>query len=108
VRSCSNRGAKAIVVWTLRYGDEVRDKDAYLGEIDNRNSDSKVMLLIQQLIKKQVRRWDSSLVSDPVQQKLLESSRPSGRRRSALRRRRLPNRRLRGRQEPPGSREARG
>jgi DNA end-binding protein Ku len=72
VRSCSNRGAKAIVVWTLRYGDEVRDEDAYFGEIDDRKSDSKVMPLIQQLIKKQARHWDSNLVSDPVQDKLLE------------------------------------
>jgi DNA end-binding protein Ku len=30
------------------------------------------MPLIQQLIKKQTRHWDSKLVSDPVQDKLLE------------------------------------
>jgi DNA end-binding protein Ku len=63
---------KGIVVWTLRYGDEVRDEDAYFGEIDDRKPDSKVMPLIQQLIKKQAGHWDSKLVSDPVQHKLLE------------------------------------
>jgi DNA end-binding protein Ku len=63
---------KGIVVWTLRYGDEVRDEDAYFGDIDDRKSDPKVMPLIQQLIKKQTRHWDSKLVSDPVQDKLLE------------------------------------
>jgi DNA end-binding protein Ku len=63
---------KGIVVWTLRYGDEVRDEDAYFGEIDDRKSDSKVMPLIHQLIKKQVRHWDSKLASDPVHDKLLE------------------------------------
>ena len=30
------------------------------------------MPLVQQLIKKQTRHWDSKLVSDPVQEKLLE------------------------------------
>ena len=49
-----------------------RDEDAYFGEIDDRKPDSKVMPLIQQLIKKQARHWDSKLVSDPVQHKLLE------------------------------------
>ena len=63
---------KGIVLWTLRYGDEVRDEDAYFGEIDGKPSDSEVMPLIQQLIKKQTRRWDSKLASDPVQDKLLE------------------------------------
>jgi DNA end-binding protein Ku len=63
---------KGIVVWTLRYGDEVRDEDAYFGEIDDKKSDSQVMPLIQQLIKKQTRHWDTKLVSDPVQGKLLE------------------------------------
>jgi DNA end-binding protein Ku len=63
---------KGIVVWTLRYGDEVRDEDAYFGEIDDKKSDSQVMPLLQQLIKKQTRHWDNRLVSDPVQDKLLE------------------------------------
>lgn len=63
---------KGIVVWTLRYGDEVRDEDAYFGEIDDKKSDSQMMPLVQQLIKKQTRPWNGKLVSDPVQEKLLE------------------------------------
>ena len=63
---------KGIVLWTLRYGDEVRDEDDYFGGIDDRPSDDEVMPLIQQLIKKQTRHWDSKLVADPVQDKLLE------------------------------------
>jgi DNA end-binding protein Ku len=63
---------KGIVLWALRYGDEVRDEGAYFGDIDDRKSDPKVMPLIQQLIKKQTRHWDSKLVSDPVHDKLLE------------------------------------
>ena len=30
---------KGIVVWTLRYGDEVRGEDAYFGEIDDRETE---------------------------------------------------------------------
>lgn len=62
---------KGIVLWTLRYGDEVRDQDAYFGEIGNTRADAKMMPLVQQLIKKQTRHWSSSLVADPVQDKLL-------------------------------------
>lgn len=63
---------KGIVLWTLRYGDEVRDEDAYFGDIEGETSDSEIMPLIQQFIKKKTRHWDSKLVSDPVQDKLLE------------------------------------
>ena len=30
---------KGIVLWTLRYGDEVRDADAYFGDIDKKSGD---------------------------------------------------------------------
>ena len=63
---------KGLVVWTLRYGDEVRDENDYFGEIDHGPADSQIMPLIQQLIKKQTRHWDSKLMADPVQDKLLE------------------------------------
>jgi DNA end-binding protein Ku len=63
---------KGIVLWTLRFGDEVRAEDDYFSGIDDRSSDAEVMPLIQQLIKKQTRHWDSNLVADPVQDKLLE------------------------------------
>ncbi|MBZ9676505.1 Ku protein [Mesorhizobium sp. ES1-1] len=63
---------KGIVLWTLRYGDEVRDEDSYFSGIGDAVSDAEMMPLIKQLIKKQTRHWDSKLVSDPVQDKLLE------------------------------------
>ena len=63
---------KGIVLWTLRYGDEVRDEEAYFGGINDSPSDPQMMPLIQQLIKKLTRHWDTKLVADPVQDKLLE------------------------------------
>jgi len=63
---------KGIVLWTLRYGDEVRDEDAYFAGIDDKPADRAVTSLVQQLIKKQTRRWDRKLVADPVQDRLRE------------------------------------
>ena len=63
---------KGIVLWTLRYGDEVRDEADYFGGIDDEPSDSELIPLIEQLIRKETRHWDTKLVADPVQDKLLE------------------------------------
>jgi DNA end-binding protein Ku len=62
---------KGIVLWTLRYGDEVRDEETYFGGIGDSAADSEMMPLVQQLIKKQTRHWDAKMVVDPVQDRLL-------------------------------------
>ncbi|MBN9982840.1 Ku protein [Rhizobium laguerreae] len=61
-----------IVLWTLRYGDEVRDAETYFERVDDQPADSEMMPLVQQLIKKQTQHWSSKMVSDPVQDKLLD------------------------------------
>jgi DNA end-binding protein Ku len=64
---------KGIVLWTLRYGDEVRNEDAYFAGIDDdETADSEMMPLVQQLIKKQTKHWDAKMVTDPVQDRLLD------------------------------------
>lgn len=63
---------KGIVLWTLRYGDEVRDEDTYFGGIGDETADSDMMPLVQQLIKKQTKNWSPAMVVDPVQDRLLE------------------------------------
>jgi DNA end-binding protein Ku len=61
------------VLWTLRYGDQVRDEDTYFAGIDDdETADSDMMPLVQQLIKKQTKHWDAKLVVDPVQDRLLD------------------------------------
>lgn len=42
--------AKAIVAWTLPYGDEVRDPDLYFERIDDEKPDAEMMPLIRKLI----------------------------------------------------------
>lgn len=63
---------KGIVLWTLRYGDEVRDEGMYFEGIGDETADSDMMPLVQQLIKKQTRHWDATMVADPVQARLLD------------------------------------
>ncbi len=61
-----------MILWTLRYGDEVRDPDAYFGGIDTGRVDPKLLRLAQTLIEERTQPWDPSMVHDPVQEKLLE------------------------------------
>ena len=61
---------KGIVVWTLRYGDEVRPEKDYFGKIDEKvEPDS--LTLVKELIDKKTVAWDPKMVSDPVQENLL-------------------------------------
>lgn len=63
---------RGIVLWTLRYGDEVRDKDTYFGDIKNGKPDSKLLALVRTLIDERTKPWDAKMVDDPVQDRLLE------------------------------------
>ncbi|MTH79942.1 Ku protein [Paracoccus aestuariivivens] len=63
---------KGIVLWTLRYGDEVRDADDYFNESGKIKPDAALMKLVGNLIEHQIVDWDDSLVQDPVQENLLE------------------------------------
>ncbi|OOG72900.1 hypothetical protein BLJAPNOD_05144 [Ensifer sp. M14] len=63
---------KGIVLWTLRYGDEVRDEDTYFADIGDAKADPDLMPLVQQLIKKKTTEWNPKLVVDPVQDRLLD------------------------------------
>ena len=63
---------KGIVLWTLRFGDEVRDAREYFSDIKPDKSDSMQMALMKQFIEQKTRPWDPKLVDDPVQDKLLD------------------------------------
>lgn len=63
---------RGIVLWTLRYGDEVRDEDTYFAGIGDETADSDMTPLVQQLIKKQTQHWNPKMVIDPVQDRLLD------------------------------------
>ncbi|HEU4987834.1 MAG TPA: Ku protein, partial [Rhizobiaceae bacterium] len=61
---------KGIVLWTLRYGDEVRDLDEVFSDISDKKADSKLVSLVGSLIDDLTQPWDASMVRDPVQERL--------------------------------------
>ncbi|MEP7452253.1 Ku protein [Phyllobacterium sp. SB3] len=63
---------KGIILWTLRYGDEVRNREDYFGDVKDVKPDSKMMALVKTLIDERTKPWDSKMVDDPVQDRLLE------------------------------------
>ncbi len=59
-----------IVLWSLRFGDEVRPEKNYFEEIDDK-ADPDLIPLVQKLIKAKTKRWSPEMVSDPIQESLL-------------------------------------
>ena len=62
---------KGIVLWTLRFGDEVRDPDDYFEQSKDK-VDAAPLKLITRLIDELTQPWDPDMVGDPVQDKLLD------------------------------------
>ena len=63
---------KGIVLWTLRYGDEVRPEADYFAGIEPGKVDAAALKLVTRLIDDRTTAWDPAMVADPVQDKLLE------------------------------------
>lgn len=63
---------KGMVLWTLRYGDEVRDESDYFDDISHVRPQPKLMSLIRKLIDEETTQWDPAMVNDPVQERLLD------------------------------------
>lgn len=61
-----------IVLWTLRYGDEVRDSEACFGKIGGERPDARLMTLLKRMIDARTKPWDPKMIDDPVQDRLLE------------------------------------
>jgi len=60
-----------IVLWTLRYGDEVREEDEYWKAVEDGKPDAKMLSMVEQIIEDRTVAWSESMVKDPVQAKLL-------------------------------------
>lgn len=61
---------KGIVLWTLRYGDELRDPKEVFGDAKERKPEPKLLSLVQTLIEDLTRPWDPAMAADPVQLRL--------------------------------------
>ncbi len=62
---------KGIVLWTLRFGDEVRAAEMFAKTPPKADPESKS--LVAALIKSRRRKWTPEMVDDPVQASLLEN-----------------------------------
>ena len=61
---------KGIVLWTLRFGSELRDDDSLPTPADR--VDAKALKLFKSLIGEHTQEWDSGMVKDPVQERLID------------------------------------
>jgi DNA end-binding protein Ku len=62
---------EGIVVWTLRFGDEVRPESEYFTGIEKK-SDAKGVAAVEAAINKHMKDWSPEMVSDPIQESLLK------------------------------------
>jgi len=79
---------KGIVLWTLRYGREVRDESDYFDAIKQHKVDRTLLKLVKELIDKRTQPWDERMVRDPVQERLLDiiSAKQKGRKKPSKKR----------------------
>lgn len=63
---------RGIVLWTLRYGDEVRDATTYFTGIEPEKADAAAKRAMASLIEQRTQPWTAEMMRDPVQEKLLE------------------------------------
>ncbi len=61
-----------IVVWTLRYGDEVRDPAPYFADVKAIRPERKLVDMVEKLIKEKSTPWTPDMVHDVVQERLLD------------------------------------
>lgn len=61
---------KGIALWTLRYGDEVRDPPDIFDTPEDRERDPELLRLISEVIQERKTPWSGQMVRDPVQERL--------------------------------------
>lgn len=78
---------KGIVLWTLRYGDEVRNEKDYFSGLGKAKPEARALSLVKALIKERTKKWDPKMADDPVQDRLLDiiAAKKKGRKRPAKR-----------------------
>ncbi|TPP09812.1 Ku protein [Rhizobium glycinendophyticum] len=61
-----------MVVWTLRYGDEVRDADPFFAKSGEEAPAARAKTMMKKLVEARLRDWTPKLVQDPVEERLHE------------------------------------
>lgn len=73
---------RGMVLWTLRYGDEVRPEGDYFPG-DAPEPETRALKLVERLIDSRLSAWSPDMVNDPVQARLREIIAAKGRRRKS-------------------------
>lgn len=63
---------EGVVLWSLRFRDEVREPDEAFADAPTEKPDPKLARLARQLIRERTIDWDPALLNDPVQERLEE------------------------------------
>jgi DNA end-binding protein Ku len=63
---------EGMVVWTLRYGDEVRDPDPFFKDTGVVSAATEAKTMMKKLVDARISEWDPKLVRDPVEERLHE------------------------------------
>lgn len=61
---------KGIILWTLRYGDEVRDADDYFAGIEKEKPATRSLSAMRKVIAKETDPWSSKFAHDQLQDRL--------------------------------------
>lgn len=61
-----------IELWTLRYGDEVRNAREVFGEESKKDLNPDLLKLVSELIAERRKEWSPEMVHDPVQERLID------------------------------------
>lgn len=75
---------RGIILWTLRYGDEVRDAGDAFATAAEEEPESDAQTLVERLIDRRTKDWDPGLLKDPVQDRLKQiiANKKKGRRKA--------------------------
>lgn len=63
---------RGLVLWTLRYGHELREPKDYFAGLDRAKPEKEALALIKTLIEARLKPWSPEMTADPVQGKLLD------------------------------------
>lgn len=61
---------KGMILWTLRYGDEVRDEKEYFKGLEKAAVDQELARRVRKLIEDRKGTWSSDMMDDPVEDEL--------------------------------------
>lgn len=63
---------RGMVVWTLRYGDEVRPPGEHFGELEKEKAGTKARTAVVRLLSQEKQGWEPGEIDDPVNERLRE------------------------------------